>query len=142
VPADRRARGLRHAEQAERRAAASQQPARLPGLAGDGGGGGVRRPGRVPQPAGAGGGAAVNEHFVRPPDWGWYIVFYFFLGGIAGGAYLLGTVLRLLRAPGDEPLATLAFVLSFAAVAVCPVLLTLDLGKPERFWHMLVDPTG
>jgi polysulfide reductase chain C len=82
------------------------------------------------------------EHFVTPPDWGWYIVWYFFLGGIAGGAYLLGTVLRLLRDPRDESVAKLALVLSFATMAVCPVLLTLDLGKPGRFWHMLVDPTG
>jgi formate-dependent nitrite reductase membrane component NrfD len=84
----------------------------------------------------------MHEHFVRPPDWGWYIVFYFFLGGIAGGAYLLGTMLRLLRDPRDEAVARLAFVLSFVAMVICPILLTLDLGKPERFWHMLVDPTG
>ena len=84
----------------------------------------------------------MQEHFARAPDWGWYIVFYFFLGGIAGGAYLLGAMLRLLRDPRDETVARLAFVLAFAAMAVCPVLLTLDLGQPSRFWHMLVDPTG
>ena len=30
------------------------------------------------------------DHFVAPPQWEWYIVWYFFLGGIAGGLYALG----------------------------------------------------
>jgi len=79
------------------------------------------------------------EHFVVPPEWGWYIVWYFYLGGIAGGAYLLGTLLKLRGGLRDVPVSRLAFFLSFAAMAVCPVLLTLDLGQPGRFWHMLID---
>ena len=35
----------------------------------------------------------MPQHFVTPPEWHWYIVWYFFLGGIAGGAYALGTLL-------------------------------------------------
>jgi hypothetical protein len=27
-------------------------------------------------------------------------------------------------------------------MAVCPLPLTLDLGRPWRFWHMLVDLEG
>jgi formate-dependent nitrite reductase membrane component NrfD len=30
---------------------------------------------------------------------------------------------------------------AFIALLPCPVLLTLDLGKPLRFWHMLVETT-
>ena len=37
----------------------------------------------------------MPQHFVASPEWHWYIVWYFFLGGIAGGAYALGTLLRL-----------------------------------------------
>ena len=81
----------------------------------------------------------MTEHFVAPPLWEWYIVWYFFLGGLAGGAYLIGTLLRLVGDPRDEGVARLAFLVAFPAMVICPLLLTLDLGRPSRFWHMLID---
>ena len=81
----------------------------------------------------------MPQHFVAPPQWEWYIVWYFFLGGLAGGAYLLGTILRLDGRPRDRAVARLAFLIAFPALAICPILLTLDLGRPLRFWHMLID---
>jgi formate-dependent nitrite reductase membrane component NrfD len=81
------------------------------------------------------------QHFVRDPDWTWYILFYFFLAGLSGGSYALGALLRLAGKPVDEPAARLGFYVAFPALLGCPVLLTLDLGRPERFWHMLVDTT-
>ena len=79
------------------------------------------------------------DHFVAPPQWEWYIVWYFFLGGIAGGLYALGAILRLVGDERDAPVARLAFLLSLPALAICPILLTLDLGRPLRFWHMMID---
>jgi formate-dependent nitrite reductase membrane component NrfD len=81
----------------------------------------------------------MPQHFVAPPQWEWYIVWYFFLGGLAGGAYALGAILRALGDRRDAPLARLAFLVTLPALAICPILLTLDLGRPSRFWHMLVD---
>lgn len=81
----------------------------------------------------------MPQHFVAPPQWEWYIVWYFFLGGIAGGTYLIGTLLRLLGDSRDEGVARLAFLVAFPAMAICPLLLTLDLGRPSRFWHMLIN---
>jgi formate-dependent nitrite reductase membrane component NrfD len=82
------------------------------------------------------------EHFVQPPEWLWYILFYFFFAGIAGGTYLVGTLLRLSGDPRDEPAARVAFLVSFPATLLCPILLTADLGASWlRFWHMLIDVT-
>jgi len=81
----------------------------------------------------------MAQHFVHPPLWEWYIVWYFFLGGLAGGLYMLGTLLRLVGDPRDQGVARLAFLIAFPAMAICPILLTLDLGHPLRFWHMLID---
>ena len=64
----------------------------------------------------------MPQHFVTPPEWHWYIVWYFFLGGLAGGAYALGTLLRLVGVRGDERLARLAFLIAFPAFAICPIL--------------------
>ncbi|HEX5995047.1 MAG TPA: NrfD/PsrC family molybdoenzyme membrane anchor subunit [Jiangellales bacterium] len=82
---------------------------------------------------------AEAQHFVRPPDWTWYILFYFFLAGLSGGSYTLATLLRLYGKRSDEPAARLGYYIAFATMLVCPILLTLDLGKPLRFWHMLVN---
>jgi formate-dependent nitrite reductase membrane component NrfD len=81
----------------------------------------------------------MPQHFVASPQWEWYIVWYFFLGGLAGGAYLLGTMLRLFGDYRDARVARLAFLVVLPALAICPILLTLDLGRPLRFWHMMID---
>jgi polysulfide reductase chain C len=78
-------------------------------------------------------------HFAQPPEWRWYILGYFVLAGLAGGAYTLGTLLRLWGRPSDEPAARLCFLLALPLALVCPLLLTIDLGHPLRFWHMMVN---
>jgi polysulfide reductase chain C len=84
---------------------------------------------------------AAAEHFVRAPEWTWYILFYFFLAGLAGGCYFIATLLRYWGTRGDESVARLGFYVALPATLLCPILLTLDLKKPLAFWHMLVDTT-
>ena len=83
----------------------------------------------------------MAEHFVRAPQWEWYILFYFFLAGLTGGSYALATMLRLWGGPRDQAAARVGFLIAFPVLAVCPIFLTLDLGQPLRFWHMLVSTT-
>jgi polysulfide reductase chain C len=84
---------------------------------------------------------ADAEHFVRAPDWTWYILFYFFLAGLSGGSYVLATLLRLRGTAENEAAARVGYYVAFPTMLICPILLTLDLGKPLRFWHMLVNTT-
>jgi formate-dependent nitrite reductase membrane component NrfD len=84
---------------------------------------------------------AQAQHFVRPPDWTWYVIPYFFLAGLAGGSYVIATLLRLFGERSDEPAARLGYYAAFLAFLPCPVLLTLDLTQPLRFWHMLWNTT-
>jgi formate-dependent nitrite reductase membrane component NrfD len=83
----------------------------------------------------------MTEHFAQPPHWEWYIALYFYLAGIAGGSYVLATILRWRGGAGDERLARVGFLAAFPLVVVCGILLTIDLGQPMRFWHMLIDTT-
>ena len=80
---------------------------------------------------------AAAQHFVRAPGWTWYILFYFFFAGLAGGSYAIATLLRLYGDPSDEPMARLGYYVAFPAYVICPILLTVDLWQPQRFWHML-----
>jgi formate-dependent nitrite reductase membrane component NrfD len=81
------------------------------------------------------------EHFVRAPQWLWYILFYFFFAGLAGGSYAIATLLRLSGDERDEPAARIGFYIAGVTTAICPILLTADLGVWSRFWHMLVNVT-
>jgi formate-dependent nitrite reductase membrane component NrfD len=84
---------------------------------------------------------ADAQHFAGAPEWTWYILGYFFLAGLAGGCYFLATLLRYWGTPADEPVARLGYYVAFPAILISPLLLTLDLTKPLRFWHMLVNTT-
>jgi Ni/Fe-hydrogenase subunit HybB-like protein len=82
------------------------------------------------------------EHFAAAPNWEWWILAYFFLGGISGGSYAIGTLLRMVGSDPDQRAASVAYVVSFLALIPCPILLTVDLGIPLRFHHMLLDTSG
>jgi formate-dependent nitrite reductase membrane component NrfD len=81
----------------------------------------------------------MNEHFVAPPNWTWFILLYFFLAGLSGGSFVIGTMLRLFGTAADWVASRLAFLISLPLLILCPILLTIDLGKPLDFWHMLVN---
>jgi polysulfide reductase chain C len=83
----------------------------------------------------------ASEHFAGAPQWTWYILFYFFLAGLAGGAYFLATLLRYWGTAADEPVARLGFYVPFPVTLLGLLLLTLDLKQPLRFWHMLFNTT-
>src|SRR5919197_241672 len=68
---------------------------------------------------------AEAQHFVRPPDWTWYIVPYFFLAGLAGGCYALATMFRLWGERQDEDVARLGYILAFPLVLICPIPMSL-----------------
>jgi formate-dependent nitrite reductase membrane component NrfD len=71
------------------------------------------------------------------PQWGWYVVLYFFVGGLTAGCYAIAVALDLLGDPRDRVAVRLGYLMGFPGVLLCGVLLILDLGRPERFWHMI-----
>jgi formate-dependent nitrite reductase membrane component NrfD len=84
-------------------------------------------------------GAPSSTWFTASPHWGWLIVLYFFIGGLAGGSYFLAALIDLFGRREDRPLARLGYYIAFPCVALSGMVLTLDLGKPLRFWHMLIQ---
>jgi protein NrfD len=80
-----------------------------------------------------------STFFSAPPEWGWLVVFYFFVGGLAGGSYFLAVLIDFFGRTEDRPLARLGYYISFPCIILSGILLTLDLRRPERFWHMLIE---
>jgi len=83
-------------------------------------------------------GTEMQSYYGRPilkePVWQPEIPTYLFAGGIAGGCSLLHGFARVV---GHERLAKTALYVGAVADAVSPALLISDLGRPERFLHML-----
>jgi hypothetical protein len=71
---------------------------------------------------------------IKPPVWTWEVPVYFYVGGLAGAAAGLS---RLAEARGNTALAQRASFVAASGAAVSPALLISDLGRPERFLHML-----
>src|SRR5213593_3087275 len=141
--ARRPAGGVRAAAQP---AAADAQPRQefflLPGERGRPRGAGARRPAQAPDGRhgrpGRGGIELMSDTFFSgAPHWAWLIILYFFVGGLAGGAYFLAAVLDWFGKPEDRPVIRTGYDLAaWGAILNC-VLLTIDLGRPLRFCHML-----
>ncbi len=75
-----------------------------------------------------------GQPIIKEPVWTWEIPFYFFTGGLAGASagLALGASLG-----GNEKLARVARLAALAGATASPVLLIMDLGRPERFYNML-----
>jgi protein NrfD len=100
-----------------------------------------------------------DTFFTAAPHWTWWIILYFFIGGIAGTAFFLASLLdwgsrqspdaSRQRVESREslppyrltasPLVRYGYYLAFIGVLISGFLLTIDLTRPLRFWHMLIE---
>jgi formate-dependent nitrite reductase membrane component NrfD len=100
-----------------------------PAEAGDGRVADAARRARTGPPPGS-----VQGPMIKKAAWTWEVPLYFWFGGIAAGS---GFVALACDLAGDDRSAATARKVSLAALAPSPLLLIADLGRPERFLHML-----
>jgi formate-dependent nitrite reductase membrane component NrfD len=75
---------------------------------------------------------------LQSPHWPFLIDVYFFLGGLAGGAFVIATAALLVNATRFRDVARVGYYLAFVALLPCPVILIADLGVPSRFLNMMM----
>jgi len=74
---------------------------------------------------------------LKAPVWRWEIIWYFFFGGLAAGCYVIASIASLFGSREDRAVSRAGYYLSLLSVLPCPILLIKDLGRPDRFLHML-----
>jgi formate-dependent nitrite reductase membrane component NrfD len=74
---------------------------------------------------------------LKEPVWTWTIAAYFYFGGLAGMSATLGSAAQLLGGSEMRSLVTKTRWIASAGAAIGAGLLIQDLGRPERFLHML-----
>ena len=75
----------------------------------------------------------IHGPFIHAPVWSGKVASYFWLGGMASGSAFVAFACDV---AGDHRSAAIARKVALGAVAPAPVLLTADLGRPERFLNM------
>jgi formate-dependent nitrite reductase membrane component NrfD len=74
---------------------------------------------------------------LKEPVWIWAVPAYFYVGGTAGAASVLSEVAELLRGEELSGLVRRGRWLGAVGGGIGTALLVYDLGRPERFLHML-----
>jgi len=81
----------------------------------------------------------VNGYYdlplLKPPVWTWEVPAYFFVGGAAGAASVIGAAAQLSK--GNDALVRDARWIALIGAGLSGPLLISDLGRPERFLNML-----
>ncbi|GAC1482106.1 MAG: polysulfide reductase NrfD [Candidatus Dormibacteria bacterium] len=74
---------------------------------------------------------------VKRAVWTWEVPVYFWLGGVGSGAFFLSSLVQRFGSDDDVRATRDGFYIAAAALLPCTPLLIKDLGRPERFHHML-----
>ena len=97
-------------------------------------GGGIRPQG-APFPTASPETGYYGIPLLKRPSWTWEIPLYFFVGGAAGAAAVMGAIADYTGA--DPKLVRDARWIAAAGALISPALLISDLGRPERFLNMM-----
>jgi formate-dependent nitrite reductase membrane component NrfD len=80
----------------------------------------------------------MEPGLLKSADWPILIDLYFFLGGIAGGAFVIATIASLTDPERYRDVVRVGYYVALLAIVPCPILLIVDLGTPSRFLNMLL----
>src|ERR1041385_2821081 len=71
-------------------------------------------------------------------SWGIYISNFVFFVAISLVGSLVSAVLKLTNVAWRTPLVRIAEIIAVAAITFASIIIIVDMGRPERFWHLFV----
>jgi Ni/Fe-hydrogenase subunit HybB-like protein len=70
-------------------------------------------------------------------SWGFYISNFTFMVGVAAAAVLLVIPAYVYQWKPIKEIAILGELVAVSAIVMCLLFVTVDLGRPDRFWHLI-----
>lgn len=70
-------------------------------------------------------------------SWGWYIANFTFLVGVAAAAVVLVIPYYIYKYKPMGNIVLIGEIMAVSAVSMCLMFIMLDMGSPERFWHLI-----
>jgi molybdopterin-containing oxidoreductase family membrane subunit len=70
--------------------------------------------------------------------WGFYITNFVFFIGISHAGTLISAILRLTGAEWRRPITRMAELITVVALTVGPVMIIIDMGRPDRVYNMIL----
>lgn len=70
--------------------------------------------------------------------WGFYLVNFVFFIGISHAGTLISAILRVTHAGWRTPVTRMAEMITVVAISVGALMPIIDLGRPDRVWHIVI----
>ena len=82
-------------------------------------------------------GGLIMTNMRDPVSWGFYIGSFAFLVGVAAAAVVLVIPAYVYDWKPIKEIAIIGELLAISAVVMCMLFVVVDLGRPDRFWHLI-----
>ncbi|NUN12927.1 MAG: polysulfide reductase NrfD [Myxococcales bacterium] len=79
----------------------------------------------------------ITTNMTDQVSWGLYIANFTFLVGLAAGAVMMVIPAYVYRDRDMHDVVIVGELLAIAAITMCLMFVVADLGRPDRFWHMI-----
>lgn len=79
----------------------------------------------------------VMTHMTDHVSWGLYIANFTFMVGVAAGAVMMVIPAYLYHEQQMHDVVIVGEMLAIAAIVMCISFVSVDLGRPDRFWHLM-----
>lgn len=79
----------------------------------------------------------IVTHMTDHVSWGLYIANFTFMVGVAAGGVMMVIPAYLYHNKKMHDVVIVGEILAIAAIVMCLLFVVVDLGRPERFWHLI-----